>query len=53
VQKISVRTIKKVFPGEMSMFLLLHMGLKADEKGNYEDWDYDLLSDVINAIDEE
>ena len=45
--------IKKVSRAELSLFLLVNLETEPGKKGNIEDWDEDLLSDVINSIDYE
>ena len=45
--------IKKVSRAELSLFLLVNLEAEPGKKGSIEDWDEDLLSDVINSIDYE
>lgn len=50
VSKIDLRTIKIFFRAEMSLFLLLNMHGK--EEG-IDDWDFDLLAEIIDVLEYE
>jgi hypothetical protein len=43
--------IKKISRAELSLFLLINLKAESGKKGNVQDWDEDLLSDVINSIE--
>jgi hypothetical protein len=47
VKKVNLRTIKMAVKAEMSMFLLLNSN---GGNGSMEDWDFDLLSEIIDCL---
>ena len=50
VSKLDLRIIKIFFRAEMSLYLLLNMYGKEE---SIDDWDFDLLAEIIDVLDYE